>query len=87
VPEDRCGTDPEVVTEFERSLNLLSKISGEYIARAASTLSDAQTAGDDVQDVIISVRRLGKVRISFRAFKHKRGKDDELVMDRGKRGE
>jgi hypothetical protein len=56
------------------SMNLLYKIPGEYIARAASSLPDAKTAADDIQDIIISVPRLGKVRISFRPFKQQRGK-------------
>ena len=58
-------------------LNLLARIPGEHIARAAQTLPDAEDAPDEPHHVVITVPRIDamrgsrRVRITFKRFKHK----------------
>src|SRR5262249_45282040 len=60
--------------------NVLATIPGEYIARAAISLPEARDASAEPQQVAISIPpiegRVGnrRVRITFKQFKHKRGK-------------
>jgi hypothetical protein len=54
--------------------NLLARIPGQYAARALQTLPRAETAADELMEATIDVPGVGRVRITAKRFKHKRGK-------------
>ena len=57
------------------SENILSRISGNYVAEALMTLPPAEGANDGaVMDRFVTVPDVGKVRITARRMKHKRGR-------------
>ena len=55
--------------------HLLARIPGNYIAKALQTLPPAANADDGaVMDCFVNVPELGRVRITAKRFKHKRGR-------------
>ena len=57
------------------SEDLLPRIPGEYIAQAKQTLPDAARAPDGaLMDCYVNVPGIGRVRITARRLKHKRGR-------------
>ena len=54
--------------------NLLAKIPGEYVAKAAQSLPPAATATFETAGAMLEVPNLGTVRLIFDRLHHKRGK-------------
>ena len=54
--------------------NILRLIGGEYVSAATKTLPDPNTASDDLQETVIEVPNLGKVRFTCRRVKSKHHK-------------
>jgi hypothetical protein len=54
--------------------NLLAKIPGDYVAKAAQSLPPAATATFDTAGAMLEVPNIGKVRLTFDRFRSKRGK-------------
>jgi hypothetical protein len=63
--------DPQTPTSVE---DILPLTPGDCVRKAARTLPDAATAGDEEQVVTIDVAGRFRATITFRRFHHKRGK-------------
>ena len=53
--------------------NILARIPGEYIADALQTLPNAATAKEEFMEAVVHVPGIGRVRITAKRLKHKRG--------------
>jgi len=63
------GATQPIVSE-----NILSRIPGNYVAEALITLPPAESANDGtIMDRFVTVPGVGKVRITARRMKYKRG--------------
>jgi hypothetical protein len=54
--------------------NILARVGGDYVSAALKALPEAETAKDEVMKSIIEVPRFGKVRFTWKRFKHKHRK-------------
>jgi hypothetical protein len=54
--------------------NVLSKVPGHYVAQAILSLPEAQLSGGEVMEAMIDVPGLGRVKITCRKFRHKKGR-------------
>ena len=54
--------------------NLLSKVPGHYVAQAILSLPDAQSSAGEVMETVIDVPGLGRVKITCRKFRHRKGR-------------
>jgi hypothetical protein len=54
--------------------NLLFKIPGQYISAGSRSLPSAETATDDPQQAVVDVPGIGRVRLTYTRFKHKKAK-------------
>ena len=54
--------------------NLLVKIPGQYIAAGSRSLPNADTSKDETLQAIVDVPNIGRVRLTYTRFKHKKAK-------------
>ena len=63
-----------------RDDNILSRIPSRYIADALLTLPDPEIVSDGaIMDAIVEVPLIGRVRITARRMKHKRGRSTHCL--------
>ena len=74
-PSDVWRFASKGATEPIVSENILSRIPGNYVTEALMTLPPAERADDGaIMDRFVTVPGVGKVRITARRMKHKRGR-------------
>ncbi len=54
--------------------NLLVKIPGQYISVGSRSLPDAATSKEELQQTVIDVPSIGRVRFTYKRFTHKKAK-------------
>jgi len=56
------------------SENVLPRVPSQYLAAALGTLPNAEIAGQDVMEALIDVPDIGRVLVTAKRLKHKRGR-------------